>query len=336
MELDDAGVFICYLSTNSYSYQVILDCHAEWCGPCKQLAPLLARAVESAGGKVRLATLDVDTEKALATKLSVQSLPTVFGVYKGKLVDSFVGMKSDADVKAFIDKLVQTAESDSSATSDQQEPPPKNLMAEAAEALASGDVEGAMVMYKEVYSALRATVSGSPDGAKQTRESKDEALLQQATCLIGLASCAMASGDADAAEELLTLVKKEHPFEVGNNSALAKAVAQLELAVKEKTRAGLEGSGSIATLEAKLSERLQEEGEAAEAALSLRLDLAHAFFAQSRFDEALDQALLVVKADAQWHEAAGKALCLQFFDALGSDHPSVKKGRRRLGNLLFV
>lgn len=326
---------------------VILDCHAEWCGPCKQLAPLLERAVKSTGGKVRLATLDVDVEKALAAKLSVQSLPTVFGVHSGRLVDSFIGMRTDAEVQAFVDKLLKASEdmgppsSAEGGATEEEEEPPKSPMEQAADALASGDVEAATALYKQVYSALRATTSSAnPEANTQSRQDKDKGLLQQATCLVGLASCAQMSGDTDAVVELLSLVKKEHAFEVGNDAGLARAVAQLELATKGKASSSAEegGSGSLADLEAKLSAALElEEGaSSAEGVLALRLDLAHALFAQSRYDEALDQALLIVKADVQWREGAGKALCLQFFDALGNDHPAVKKGRRRLGNLLFV
>jgi putative thioredoxin len=291
--------------------------------------------------------LDVDVEKALAAKLSVQSLPTVFGVHSGRLVDSFIGMRTDAEVQAFVDKLLKASEdmgppsSAEGGATEEEEEPPKSPMEQAADALASGDVEAATALYKQVYSALRATTSSAnPEANTQSRQDKDKGLLQQATCLVGLASCAQMSGDTDAVVELLSLVKKEHAFEVGNDAGLARAVAQLELATKGKASSSAEegGSGSLADLEAKLSAALElEEGaSSAEGVLALRLDLAHALFAQSRYDEALDQALLIVKADVQWREGAGKALCLQFFDALGNDHPAVKKGRRRLGNLLFV
>ena len=81
---------------------VILDCHADWCGPCKQLGPVLKEHVAALQGTVALAMLDVDAEQELSGQLNIKSLPTVFGVWKGGVQDHFVGAKSDAEVAAFV------------------------------------------------------------------------------------------------------------------------------------------------------------------------------------------------------------------------------------------
>ena len=84
---------------------VILDCTASWCPPCKQLKPLLQRAVADADGKLKLAVLDTDAHPQLAQQLQVRSLPTVFGLANGELVDQFVGLVPQPQLDEFLAKL---------------------------------------------------------------------------------------------------------------------------------------------------------------------------------------------------------------------------------------
>ena len=86
---------------------VVVDCHAEWCGPCKTLGPVLEAAVKAEGGRVKMAKIDVDENPELSGGLNVQSLPTVFGVFQGKLVGQFVGNKQPEEVQAFVKALAQ-------------------------------------------------------------------------------------------------------------------------------------------------------------------------------------------------------------------------------------
>ena len=88
---------------------VILDCTASWCPPCKQLKPLLQRAVADADGKLKLAVLDTDAHPQLAQQLQVRSLPTVFGLARGELVDQFVGLVPQPQLDEFLRKLTASA-----------------------------------------------------------------------------------------------------------------------------------------------------------------------------------------------------------------------------------
>jgi putative thioredoxin len=89
----------------SHDVPVVVDLWAEWCGPCKTLGPILERAVEATGGAVELATVDVDANPQVAAGFQVQSIPAVYAVRDGKVVDGFVGALPEAKVAEFVNKL---------------------------------------------------------------------------------------------------------------------------------------------------------------------------------------------------------------------------------------
>jgi putative thioredoxin len=91
---------------------VVVDLWAEWCGPCKQLGPILEKVVDETGGKVVLAKVDVDTNQQVAGAFQVQGIPAVFAFRDGKVVDHFVGAQPEANVRAFVAGLLPTEEED--------------------------------------------------------------------------------------------------------------------------------------------------------------------------------------------------------------------------------
>jgi putative thioredoxin len=84
---------------------VVIDLWAEWCGPCRTLGPILERVVAETGGKVELAKVDVDSNPQISASFQVQSIPAVYAISQGNIVDSFVGAVPEAQVREFVARL---------------------------------------------------------------------------------------------------------------------------------------------------------------------------------------------------------------------------------------
>ena len=93
----------------SFEVPVVVDLWAPWCGPCKTLTPILEAAVARAGGTVELAKVNVDENPMIGGSFQVQSIPAVFAISEGKIVDQFLGAQPPAVVEAFIEKLAPSA-----------------------------------------------------------------------------------------------------------------------------------------------------------------------------------------------------------------------------------
>ncbi len=88
---------------------VLVDFWAEWCGPCKMIAPHLDKIAEDYGDKIRIRKVDIDEERGLAEKYRVESIPTLMFFKDGKLVDQLIGARPPKDITSRLDNLIQAA-----------------------------------------------------------------------------------------------------------------------------------------------------------------------------------------------------------------------------------
>ncbi len=172
---------------------IVVDFWAPWCGPCKQLTPILEKVIGESAGRVQMVKINIDESPQIAGQLGVKSIPAVFGFSDGRPVDGFMGVIPESQVRHFVEKLGGT----SSAGADE-------ILAAAATALEAGETKEAGQMYREVLST----------DPRDTR------------AIAGLSRCSISVKDFDAAQEILDLA----PEDKLTDSEITSAHAALQLA----------------------------------------------------------------------------------------------------------
>ncbi len=196
----------------SMQQPVLVDFWAPWCGPCKQLTPVIEKVVKAAGGKVKLVKMNIDEHPQIAGQLGIQSIPAVIAFQKGQPVDGFMGALPESQVKQFIERLVGPSG-----------PGPVAEMLAAAEAAASeGDAAGAMEVYAAILAQEPANLQAIAGMAKLRLDLDD---LEGARQALELAPADKA-GDPAIAGVRAAIELAEQAASLGDVGALLKAVEE--------------------------------------------------------------------------------------------------------------
>jgi putative thioredoxin len=168
----------------SNTQPVIVDFWAPWCGPCKQLGPVIERVVEGKKGALKQVKINIDENPAYAGQLGVRSIPAVYAFDKGRPVDAFLGALPESQVKGFIDKLLSGTDS-------------------------------AQVIAEALVQAEAASQAGDLGTAAQIYASVIQEDPENVTAIAGLARCYLANGDKERAAATLDMVPESKKHDVG-------------------------------------------------------------------------------------------------------------------------
>jgi putative thioredoxin len=178
----------------SMTQPVLVDFWAPWCGPCKQLTPVIEKVVKAAGGKVKLVKMNIDEHPQISGQLGIQSIPAVIAFQNGQPVDGFMGAQPEGQIKAFIEKLVGPVGPGAT----------EELVAAAKAATEAGDAAGASELYAGVL----------------------ELEPENVAAIAGLARLHLDMGDIEGAKGILAMA----PEVKAADPAIAAVRAAIELA----------------------------------------------------------------------------------------------------------
>ncbi|MCB2066109.1 MAG: tetratricopeptide repeat protein [Erythrobacter sp.] len=274
---------------------VVVDFWAEWCGPCKALAPVIEKVcAEYADKGVVLAKINVDEERFIAAQFQIQSIPTVYAMFRGQPVADLTPMRSESQLKDALDQILSQLPVEAGDAGAGQ-PDIAQLVAMGEEVLAGGDGERAAAIFMQI-------AEMAPDKAEVQA---------------GLIRALLAAGHADAARDAFAAL----PPALQADPLVAQAHAALDLAASQVD------DSELAVLRAAAAERPTD--------MEAQLAFAEAAFAAGDRDAAAETLLGAIGRDPAWNEGAAKSTLLKMFEAVGMEDPWVGAQRRKLSLLLF-
>ena len=282
----------------SMSKLVILDFYADWCGPCKALAPMLEKvAAEYADKGVVLKKIDVDEEKFIAAQFQVQSIPTVYALFQGQPVADLTNARSESQMKQTLDQILAQLPVEAGDAGGQPQQDVAQFVEMAEQVLTDGDAERAAGVFMQVVQMV-------PDNA---------------AAHAGLVRALVQAGRIDEAKAALQAAEAQPS--VAADPQLDQARNALELAGNRVD------DGELAALREKAAANPDD--------LQGRYDYAEAAFAAGDRDAAADELLALVEQDREWNDGAARTRLIDIFGAVGLEDPWVVSTRRRLSKILF-
>jgi putative thioredoxin len=281
--------------TPSMDKLVIVDFWAEWCGPCKELTPVIEKVTaEYADLGVLLVKINVDESKFIAAQFQIRSIPTVYAMFQGQPVADLSSARTEPQLRQMIDQLLA-----------------KLPVKKGADVEPAIDVEPLIAAAEELLAS---------DGAEQAYGLFTQALgvvPDHPGALSGMIRALTTMGRTDEAQSIFDSLDDE----LRANAKLDRARAMLSIVAEQRD------PDEIAELRASVAANADDH--------AARFALANALMAAGSRDEAADALLHIIASDREWDAGAARNRLLEIFGMIGLEDPWVAATRRKLSAVLF-